>query len=220
MVDQRIKEGCYVKNPDALKKAWNQTIGGLIKWAAGYTGGQCGEFAKWGREWSEQFVEKIFGKGAIVDTIWVGERSSRDIQTFEDWVDARYEANHAATRVILPTGESYVLDYWEAIKNKQSDPNAEVKLIPEGEWIEKWTKAIGETGDPAEVHNMNRSQRDLQSYIRACDTDEEAFEAFRKGKWSADAPLEATTPPQYVQTIINSWRKGGHRWEQINLDQE
>lgn len=226
MVDQRVQDGYYVMNRDAVRKAWNWTIGGLVNWARGYKGGQCDEFAELGRRWIQDAVGKTFGKGVIVDEVYVGEKSSgRPGVLIKDpigWGDAWYSVNHVATRVILPTGESYILDFWEAIGQRQSDPvgdfahdkvfggprpRREVKLIPEKKWIKKWKKAIGEPGDPAEVHNLHFAQNTLKRYLRICDSEEEAFQLFRKDKMRG-------VPDHQIETIINNWKKGGAWWGQ------
>jgi hypothetical protein len=217
MVDQRIKEGHFVMNRDGVRKFWNWGVWLATRWFQEYRGGQCGEFAEWGAEWSRDFVREIFGEGAIVDYIHIGERSSRDPEGFIDRLDWLYQANHAATRVILPTGESYILDYWEAVGERQPDPvgdaahdlvfggprrRREIRLVPEKEWIEKWTSRIGE--DEAEVFNVSYEQEEFQRCLFICDSFEEACERFMS------LPTYARGSDLKAQTIINNWRKS--RW--------
>lgn len=198
MVDRKIKEGYYVRNPNIFRKIWNQTVGRIVDWICEYKGGQCGEFANWGKQWSEAFVRKIFGPGAIVDTIYVEERSSSNIRGFWDRLDSLYEANHAATRVILPTGERYVLDYWQAVSDRQADPKSKIRIVPENKWIRKWKKKIGEPD--AVARNLHYAQEELKKWIGKSKTEEEAFELFRRDRHRG-------VPDCQIQTIINSWRR-------------
>ncbi len=130
IIKQKTKEGYYVTNPKILKKAWNGTLGGVINWLSGYKGGSCGDFAsgaEWnektegGIKWSEGEIKALFGEGALVTDITC-ERPN-------NWIGPW---NHSATKVILPNGERYVLDYWEGMQTKKST------VYPEDEWLSKW----------------------------------------------------------------------------------
>lgn len=219
MVAQKLNEGYYVRNTDVVRKAWNQTIGRLSDVISGHKGGQCGDFADWGKQWSGPMVRDLFGDGAIIDTIYVGERSSRVPDGLLDRVDGIYEANHAATRVILPTGESYVLDYWAAVGDQQMKmgtdaaydvifgggaPRDQIRLIPEKEWIQTWKPAMGV--DEGEVHNLSYAQQQLKSNLRVYETEELAFQAWR------DTELRGV-PDHQTETVINNWKKNGVWWE-------
>jgi hypothetical protein len=202
MVDQRIKEGYVVTNADFIRKVWHMTLGQVPDWWLGYHEGYCQEFAAWGMKWSGDqkspgFVQELFGEHVIVDTIFVREQSSGHPDGPVDWADSLVQANHTATRVILPTGESYVLDYWAAVGERQSDPSADVKLIPEQEWIEKWTQAIGK--NDCEVYNLHASQRYFREMVAQSDSFEEACERFRN--------LRPATrgDDARVEMIINNW---------------
>lgn len=220
MVARKLSEGYYVRNTDVVRKAWNQTLGRISDLVSGHTGGQCDEFSAWGVEWTKGFVREIFGDGAIVDEVYISERSSRVWDDAGDWVDDHvYDANHVATRVILPTGESYILDYWDAVGNQQMKmgtdaaydmifdepaPRAGVRLMTESEWIQKWKPAIGV--DDAEVHNLNYAQAELRSWIRACETEEQGIQMWRNMK------LRGVQDHQ-METIINNYKKTHVWWE-------
>ncbi len=128
VIKTQLAAGYYVKNPTLVSKAWNNTLGGLINWLGGYKGGQCGEFGEWGMKWSEPFITKNFGKGAIIT----------DIVCFRNSL-----IGHRATRVILPNGDRVVLDYWEGMATGKP------AVYPEDQWIAKWKAKLG--GSP-EIH--------------------------------------------------------------------
>lgn len=219
MVSKKLRDGYYVRNTGFVQKTWNQTLGRLSDKISGHQGGQCGEFAEWGKAWSEGFVRDLFGDGAIIDTVYIGEKTTRLPDGLLNAADALYEANHAATRVILPTGESYILDYWAAIGDQQTkfftdaahsaifdEPAGRdrVRLIPEKEWIKTWKARIGP--EDAEAHNLHYAQQELQSCTRIYDTEEEAFQAWRNMK------LRGVQDHQ-METIINNYKKNGVWWE-------
>ena len=220
MVDQKIKEGYVVTNSDFIRKVWHLTLGQVPDLLLGYHEGYCEEFAAWGVEWSGHkkspgFMQELFGEHVIVDTIYVQEQSSGHPDGLVDWADSLVQANHTATRVILPTGESYVLDYWEAVRERQFDPlelyvdlvsfpfgglrpQGDVKLIPEQEWIEKWTQAIGK--NDCEVYNLHPSQRIFRQLVEECGI-EKACERFRNLRPSIRGDDEQ------IDMIINNWKR-------------
>jgi hypothetical protein len=168
VVDQKIKEGYFVMNTDWIGKGWNWTVGLLSNPLQGNQGGQCQEFAEWGQEWSQGSVQEIFGEHAIVDTIYVQETSTRYPDGHLAAADALYEANHTATRVILPTGESYVLDYWAAVgggpssqKGCQADTGTRVgREMDPGDWRERF-RGIQPPSRPEDTAGIRRKVRYL-----------------------------------------------------------
>jgi hypothetical protein len=227
-VDEALKANLFVRNRNLIEKAWNNSIGSVVNYMRGKGGGQCGDFANWGEDWTRPPAEAIFGDGVIVDQIRVEEDSSGHAQALirdpSSWADALYRANHAATRVILPNGEAYVLDYWQAVGDRQRGlyeeamdlthdqffggpmKQPEVRLVKESEWIKTWSKRIGERGDPAVVHNMNQDQQLLKKMIDRWDDEEKAFHAFRKS-------MRNKMPPARVETIIKNYQKKGLWWD-------
>lgn len=207
MMNDKTDEQYFVKNEDLVTKIWNSLPGAMIRdWWQGNHLWQCGEFAEWGQQWSQEFVKQTFGPGAVVDTINVQEASSAaapagwtDIRSGRDLVnkiDAIYEADHGAVRVILPTGERLVLDYWECMGRR----GGQAKIYTEQEWLDKWREEIGHYDFKA--NNVNGPMQELGNMVHMYEnrgkTDIDAFNAFKK-KY-----------PDVADTYINSWLKG--RW--------
>ncbi len=147
IIQQKIKEGYYVKNAhtsgpiqdlltqaltvggikdfDTIRKAWNNYPPGWVEdWIRGMTGGQCGEYSRWGQEWMEKSARDIFGEGTVVGRLAL---------------QRNFFANHAATLVITPDGERLVMDFWDGVQNEKAP-----QIITEKEWIAKWNKELGD----------------------------------------------------------------------------
>jgi len=219
IVSQKMKEGYYVRNPDFLRKAWNQVPGRFLDLFSGHKGGQCDEYARWGKQWSEQFVRELFGDGAIVDHIAIHERSTRVQYDLEDEIDALFVSSHGATRVTLPNGDCYILDYWDAIGDRQVKwgtdvayqqifgepaPRQSIQLIPQNEWIKTWREKIG--WDDTEVRNLTYAQEQLKEAIRHADSEAEGIEEWRNMR-------SRGVPDHQMETVINDWHKNGVWWE-------
>ena len=86
-----------------------------------WKGGQCGEYAEHGAEWSKNNIYDQYGRGTKIDKIIIKSNVSDS-------------ANHAATRITLPNGEKYILDYWEGMQNNRS------AVYKEKEWIDTYKK--------------------------------------------------------------------------------
>ena len=228
LVDEALKANLYVMNRNLIEKAWNWTFGGVINFMRGKYGGQCGEFAEWGTKWTQVYAEEIFGEGVIVDPIRLEESSFERtpvlIKDPIEWADRRlYRANHAAVRVILPNGESYVLDFWQAVGDRQrglyeeavdyaydkvfsgTPKKPEVKIMKESQWIKKWSDKIGEPGDRAVAYNLNEDQHLLKSMINTLGDEEGGIQAFRRS-------MAGKLSVQELETIINNYKKGGVWW--------
>ena len=179
ITDQRIEEGYYVRNSTLLKKAWNNLPPGrAIEWAGGWKGGQCGEYGKWGADWSKDTIRELFGGDSLVTTIAA---------------DSNPYLGHRATKVILPDGRRIVIDYWEGM------PEGKPSISSETEWIKRWHKNLwGDyLGEPFVVRHPD--ELNLKDYIANWGEDEgmEKFRNFhsRRGK------------PGYAETLIRSWEK-------------
>lgn len=228
LLDQKVKEGHYVINKGLLSKAWNWPVSFVRDPLFKHTGGQCGEMAHLGQGWIEPFVLENFGREAIIDQIFIYERSSRYPQSALEYVDGLYVNNHAATRVILPNGESYILDFWEGIterEGKNANEPLQVKMVPENEWIMKWRAAIGTSSDEAEVSNINAKQALLQDYLLKAgalhpyqasflppDQYQEAMRVTRNAleQWRQS---RVKISPVETNMIIRNWEKYGMMWE-------
>ena len=221
-VQQLIDEGHYVMNTNFVRKSWNWTIGGVANWVRGYQGGQCEEFADLGSKQAEVFAERLFGEGVIVDTLLVEERSSAAQPDLASKIDSLITANHVATRVILPTGERYILDYWKAVGDGQSDlvgdlayrirfgdprPTHRPRLIPEHEWAQKWRQNIGMDDSYLVTSNDQTTlKKDIEHYL----------DLHRRGGYGVKSEEEALqkafdqfrrTNSNVADTLINSWRR-------------
>lgn len=228
LLDQKVKEGHYVINKDFLSKAWNWPVSFVRDPLFKHTGGQCGEMAHLGQGWIEPFVLENFGREAIIDQIFVYERSSRHPQSHLEYVDGLYVNNHAATRVILPNGESYILDFWEGIterEGKNANEPLQIKIVPENVWTMKWRAAIGSPSDEAEVSNINAKQALLQDYLQQAgalhpyqasflppDQQQEAMRVTRSAleQWRQS---RAKISPVETNMLIRNWEKYGMMWE-------
>ncbi len=233
IVNKKVKDGYYVMNKDAMSKIWNWTVGMIRDPLFKLEGGQCGEMAFMGQGWVENFVMKNFGREAIIDQVFIYERSSRYPQTYRDYADALYASNHAATRVILPNGDSFILDFWEAIAERQGKGEGvalQTRIVPENEWIMKWKGNIGSPNDPAEVSNVNVKQAEFRNYMQRAgaihptqasylppDQYEKALQVTRSAidQWRLS---RNKISPTETEMLINNWKKYGTMWEAERID--
>lgn len=233
IVDVKVNEGYYVMNKDALSKVWNWTVFLVRDPILDLKGGQCGEMADNGQGWLDKYVQDHFGREAIIDKVFIYEQSSRYPQNYRDYADALYANNHAATRVILPDGESYILDFWEAIAERQSKgPGVplQIRIIPEKDWILKWKMNIGSSSDPAEVSNVNPKQADLRNFLQQAgalhplqiahlppDQYEKAVQVTQNAleQWRSN---RRKISPVETDMLINNWKKHGMLWGNERVD--
>ena len=162
-----------VRNPTLVSKAWHNTGGLAVEEVLGQQGGQCGEFAKWGVQWTQDWAKENFGPETIVDELVL---------------DPGLPINHAATRIILPDGRRFILDYWEAMGRSS---NGAPHLVTENAWISKWRGELigpGHAGRTIEENN-------LKHYVEKFG-EHDGIDAFRKFKFGNHAVRE---------TIIRSW---------------
>lgn len=131
----RIAEGYYVKNYSFVRHV-RTAAGALNPFLDKSRGGRCGEYGEWGVKWIKPCVDQYF-PGALVDDLFVEEKSSAHKKRVGDYVDAIYEANHRATRVVLPDGRRFVVDYWDAVGSGTP------QLQGQTEWVKKWRDRIG-----------------------------------------------------------------------------
>lgn len=236
VVNAKIDEGYYVQNRNAPELIWNRTTGWVIDQFKGRTSGRCQHFADWGKGWIEKHAKDIFGDGVIVDKVHIEERSSDRAQMLLndpiEWADSCWSANHAATRVVLPNGESYIVDFWQAVKDRHYEKASdllydaqfggkpklpEAKLIKESNWIRNWSEKVGEPGDPAVAHNLNFSQEQLKNLIKQHGDEGKAFEDFRKiNRLLIKKKRKTDLNYQQIETIINNWKKEGVHWGRIS----
>ena len=145
----------------------NPLAGRLTDWK----GGQCGEFAKWGSRLSRDLIGETF-PGAFLDEI-VLQRNPL--------------MNHAATKVILPNGDRYVLDYWEGMQ--EGAP----RVYTEQDWLNKWQDQLG--GAP-QIEHLGYLESRLRHLVAILGDTEEAIEMFLDDR---DSPV--------ARTIVQSYRR-------------
>ena len=199
LVERRRAEGYFVRNPTVVQKAWNSTLGRYWEWMQGEIGGTCGDYADMGVEWVKPSVNEIFGPGAIVDSVWMETNAWGLAVGMKHVYDVVLPINHAATRVILPDGRRYILDFWDAIGNYQ--PNHQV-LIPEDTWRQTWEERLGGGGHivRSNLEIQLREQIDIWGF-------EDGTKHFRKAV--ADHMTDRVNSLQ-VEALIRSWQ--GSPW--------
>ncbi|HET9655312.1 MAG TPA: hypothetical protein VFP72_08155 [Kineosporiaceae bacterium] len=185
-VGQRLTEGYWVRNPSLVAKVWNTFT---HPWRGSHSG-QCGEFADNGVRWMGEYVHDQFGPGAVVDTVYMARRSvfvpNPDLP---DQIDAALPMNHAATRVILPDGRRFVMDFWEAMGRSQGAPP---KLVPEDVWAVRWAGQIPEA-------QLSRTADELALREQVLTVGEDrAFASFRQAAARTGQSAQA-------ETLIRSW---------------
>jgi hypothetical protein len=134
-VRDRIAEGYYVKNYSFVRHV--RTAGGALNpFLDKSRGGRCGEYGEWGKGWIKPCVDQ-YAPGAFVDDLFVEEKSTAHKKHVGDYVDAIYEANHRATRVVFPDGRRFVVDYWDGVGSGAP------ALQPQTAWVKTWRDRIG-----------------------------------------------------------------------------
>ena len=96
--------------------------------------------------------------------------------------------NHAATKVVLPNGERYIMDFWDGMQDGKP------RVYTEEEWLKKWKPQLG--GNP-EVSSMSYLESNLKNLVSILGDQEEAFEMF----------LESNDNTPQAQTLIKSYRR-------------
>ena len=202
-VKDKINEGYFVRNDGFIKSILN-IPNGTINPFANKQGGRCGEFGGWGMEWIKPCVAGL--PGAVIDDIVVEEKSTvrnNSDNPHYQWYDSLnpdkllWSANHRATRVILPDGRRFVVDYWDGVSTGTG------RLVPESEWAAKWLKLVGDDlfGPQDSIVMRGQEEMTLKNLINKAHGDEEkAFEVFRR----AGARDKYDTHPE---TWINSWKR-------------
>jgi hypothetical protein len=128
---KKLVEHYYVRNPDLMTKAGSNIAAAVgLEAAMDRHGGQCGEFASWGRAWSRDFVSGLYGDKAALTEILI----QRNVLM-----------NHAATLLVKPDGSRYVIDYWRGfVKNiyQSTDDTQLCAVYEEREWLDAWIKEL------------------------------------------------------------------------------
>ena len=186
-VRDRINDGYYVKNYSFIRHV--RTAGAAINpFLDKSRGGRCGEYGEWGRNWIKPCVDQYF-PGAFVDDVFVEEKSSAHKKHVKDYLDSIYEANHRATRVVLPDGRRFVVDYWDGIGSGQPQLQAQTA------WVSKWRERIGPSDS---MLSASEDEMILKAAVKRLG-EEKAFVLFRK----QNKGLKNVNP----EIWINSWKR-------------
>lgn len=124
VIQQKQKQGYYIKNTSLVAKVWNQfpILSSARDWVTGYQGGQCGEAHEWAREWAAGPLRETFGEGALIEPIVIQNGYLPNA------------VNHISTRAILPSGRRVVACFWDGMGQ------GKITLMSEKEWEHLWTK--------------------------------------------------------------------------------
>jgi hypothetical protein len=175
-VRDRIGEGYYVKNYSFIRDV--RTAGAALNpFLDKSRGGRCGEYGAWGKKWIKPCVDQ-YVPGAHVDDLFVEQKSSAHTKHASDYVDAIYEANHRATRVVFPEGRRFVVDYWDAIGSGSP------AVQPQAGWVKKWRDRIG----GGSVLSASDDEASLKKAVVRLG-EEKGFALFRKQNKNATTEL-------------------------------
>lgn len=179
---------------------------------------RCGELADLGIAGARKYVRELYGDQAdrvIVDKVWVDvvrdDSLGGQMNAFVDkWLAPK---NHVATRVILPDGRRFVLDYWEANRGSA------LQMVSEEQWVARWRSRLGE-----DTRYMGSSVNDaiegkLDSQVEAYQktkggTQEQALATFRrfetdKIRAGAGSVQEKERRLKELETLIRSYQRCG-----------
>ena len=204
-IETMKEQGFWVANRTDQSIIWGKPMMGLRRLAdnLGLTDwqspdrrmGQCQEFARYGHDRTRRMAFQLYGDGAVVDSLWVQEESSVRVAEGgaypSDYVDAVFEDNHTANRVVLPNGQRVMVDYWEAIGNSR---RTEPRVVTEEEWLQRW-----ESGE----RRVNRT--DVEHRLKELIATEGEEDGFRRFREEAASKAVSATPNQ-AEVWIRSWK--------------
>lgn len=194
-VQEKIQKGYFVKN-DGWFRGLKHTVQDQTPWAEVGKAGRCGEYGERGMAWIRDCVKNLFGDKALVTDIVIEEESTAAPEgkpgALAYWnPDRIYESNHRATRVVLPDGERYVVDYWEGVSTGKP------QMISEEEWIKKWREKIGRMD-----YRINRdtAEKNLKDLIKEMG-EEKGIKAFRA------VSKKNGMPDERIELWIRCWER-------------
>ena len=195
IVRDKIKEGHYVKNYNLLRTIKTGLVNFNI-FLDDSKGGRCGEYGEWGTKWIEPCVTQLIGPGAIIDHAEIVEKSWTEDRR-AGWgaynPDLMFTANHRATRVVLPDGRRFIVDFWEGVGSGQP------RMVPEKEWSDRWKKRIGDQliGIDSGVQLLKEEQKALKQLMGY--DEEKSFNIYRMAMKKDGKGAEA-------EIWIKSWK--------------
>jgi plasmid stability protein len=204
------QEGYWIRNP---YNSYTLQIKNLLVSPKDPKGLQCGDLVKLKIEEVSEMATEKFGEGVIVDIVDVEERSTAAPQGFVDSLDSVVPYNHRAIRVITPDGESFIVDYWQALHHKDSTIGL---MRAEKTFIEGWNGSLG--GDSVfegNLHVYQGAQYELPALIKQHGQEQGL------AIWQSETESiihEANLPPdlkeqnlQRLQTLVNYLSNEGEK---------
>jgi hypothetical protein len=123
IIELRRKEGYVPTHPSVGANLWGSTLTAVMQAGVpGFTCGHCRNFAGWGIQWMWPVATQIFGEQVTVTEITCYRN---------EWI------SHQATRLILPDGQRYVIDFWEGLLF------GEPRIYQENDWINHYRARVG-----------------------------------------------------------------------------
>jgi hypothetical protein len=148
---------------------------------------------------------------ALVDVVRDSSVPGQLLSAFDTWLMPR---NHVATRVILPDGRRYVLDYWEGMRG------GERQMVPEAEWRARWKGRLGAdmrfkgSGDYGQEAAECRVHAEVREATTAGGTADQGLEAFRQKEAESvrkgpGTEAEKAARLKQIDTMVRSYRRAG-----------
>lgn len=123
IIEQRTREGYVPLHPSVGANLWGSALSAVIQAGLpGFTCGHCRHFSGWGIQWLWPVATQIFGEQVTVTEITCYRN---------EWI------SHQATRLILPDGQRFVIDFWEGILA------GEPRIYAENDWITHYKARVG-----------------------------------------------------------------------------
>lgn len=123
IIEQKSAEGYLPTHPSVGANLWGSTLNAVIQAGIpGFTCGHCRNFSGWGIQWLWPVAAQIFGENISVTEISCYRN---------EWI------SHQATRLILPDGQRFVVDFWEGLLT------GEPRIYAESDWINHYRARVG-----------------------------------------------------------------------------
>jgi hypothetical protein len=179
---------------------------------------RCQEFADLGAKALQRDLDARYGADAgdyIVDSVVVDAvRDASWAGRAQAFLDVVTPKNHIATRVTLPDGRRFVLDYWDASRG------AGCQMVSEEEWLARWRGRIGEdaaitgSGDFGRQMIESRVDEAVAKVGGEGGTLEQGLARFREKELDlirrgAGTETEKATRIRQVDTLVRSYRRCG-----------
>ncbi len=148
---------------------------------------------------------------ALVDVVRDSSVPGQVLAAYDTWIKP---CNHVATRVILPDGRRYVLDYWEGMRGGQR------QMVPEAEWRARWKERLGAdmrfkgSGDFGQEAAECRVHDEVRAATKAGGTEDQGLETFRRKEAESvrtgpGTEAEKAARLKQIDTMVQSYRRAG-----------